>query len=95
MTEEKSVGQREPRRRANIVLIIELGLAEQRPRRPDESVLVRIVDLPFLVVIENNSLFPPIGRSPIKVRADQPSLSQEIVERFWIEDRVRVSGVAQ
>src|SRR5438067_10139691 len=95
MAEEKSIGNGEPRCRANIVLIIKLRSPEQGARRPEKSVLVWIVDLPLVIVIENKFLLPPIVRLPIKMRPDQPALGQKIIEWAGMCDVIRVSGVAQ
>src|SRR5205085_10168282 len=98
---KKAVGQRKPRCRPNVVLVIELGSPEQRASRADESrsgnesIKVRIVYLPLVIVIENQFLFPPIVWFPIQVRPDQPFLRQQIVERSRRENGIRAPGVAQ
>ena len=101
MVKKQSARERDPRRGPEIVLIIELRAAKERARRTDKrrpgqkSVEVRIVDLPLVIVIENDLVLPPIGRLPINVRSDQPALGQKIIERPRSEDRIRISGVAQ
>ena len=91
---KKTRGQRKPRRWSQIVLIINLRTFEQRARWADESVLVRIVDLPLVIVIENEFVLPPVRRSPIDVRTYQPTFGEEVIDGSWVENRVRISGVA-
>ena len=45
-----------------IVLIIDRRPPEERPGGTNESVLVGIVDLPFLVITEDELVFPPLRR---------------------------------
>ena len=65
-----------------IVLIIDGGALKQRARRPDKAVVIWIVELPFVIVAENEFVVPPIDRPKIYTRRDQPFLGQEIIERL-------------
>ena len=78
-----------------IVLIIDREAFEQRARRADKAVLVRIVHLPLMIVAEDELMLPPFDRLVIEMRRDQPALGQKIIERLRIEDRVRIAGVGQ
>src|SRR5205085_8011741 len=59
------------------------------------TILIRIVNLSFVIVIENQFLFPPIAWFPIQVGSDQPFLGQQIVQRSRRENGIRAPGVAQ
>ena len=74
-------------------MIIDGRPLEQRARWPDETVIIRIVDLPLVIVAENEFVFPPIDRLEINMRRDQPVLRQKIVERLGSEDAVRIAGI--
>src|SRR5260370_19902742 len=67
---EKSRREGEPRGWAQIILVINLRALEQSPRRTDKSVLVWIVDLPFVIVTENEFVVPPVSWLPINVRTN-------------------------
>src|SRR5439155_22827850 len=88
-------GQRHPRCRFQIALVIDRGPLKQRTRRPDKSILVRIVYLPLVIVSENNFVLPPIGYLPIDVRTNEPPFREEVINWSRIKDRVGVSRVTQ
>src|SRR5438876_1406845 len=56
---KKSRRKRKPRRWSQIVLIIDRRSLEKRARWPNEPVLVRIVQLPLVIVTEDEFVFPP------------------------------------
>src|SRR6476660_237010 len=91
----KARGEREPRGRTQIVLIINLGPFEQRPCRPCETILVRIVYLALVIITDNEFVIPPLNRLPIDMRSNQPALGIEVINGTWIEDRIRISSVAK
>src|SRR5437899_9821211 len=64
--------QREPRSRLQIVLIIDSRSLEERTRRSDKSILIRVVQLPFMIVTENEFVLPPIADMKIDMGRDEP-----------------------
>src|ERR1700693_2456422 len=98
--EKKSGGERQPRGRPQIVLIIDRRSLEECAGRSDksragnESVLVRIIDLSLLIVIDDELVLPPIVDSKIDMWRDEPLLGQKMIDRFWVKDRVWISGLA-
>src|SRR5260370_28344364 len=87
-------GQRKPRSWPQIVLIIYRRPLEQCARRSNESVLIRIVHLPLVIVIENEFIRPPIERLITNVRRDEPFFRQQIVQRPRISSDVRIARIA-
>ena len=67
---EKAGSEREPRGWTQIILIINLRPFKEGPSWTDKSVLVRIVQLPLVIVAENKFVVPPVSWLPIDVRAD-------------------------
>src|ERR1043166_3901004 len=90
----KSRSQGEPRRRSQIVLIINLRAFKERAGCTDKPVLVWIVHLPLMIVAEDEFVVPPVSRFPINMRPNQPPFSEKVIDRTWIKDRVGVSRVA-
>src|SRR5204863_7895799 len=88
----KSRRDREPRSRSQIVLIIDRYPFEQCACRKKKSVVVRIVNLPLVVVAKNEFVVPPIAYAKIEMRPNQPFLCQQIVERARRGDHIRTSG---
>src|SRR3984893_13198330 len=86
--------EREPRSRSQIVLIINRCALKESARRPDESVLIRIVQLPLMIVAKNEFVFPPIANAKIDMWRDEPFLGQKIVERSRIENCILISRIA-
>src|SRR4029077_9112057 len=66
---------------------------EHRACRPDEPVLVRIVDLTLVIVSDNEFVVPPLSRFPIDMRPDQPTLGKKMIDWSWIKDCIRQSNV--
>ena len=75
-------------------MVIDRRSLEQRTRRPNKSVLVRIVDLPLVIVADDELVLPPLDRLEIDMRRDEPFLGQEIIEWLGRGDPVRIPGVA-
>ena len=48
-----------------------------------------------MIVTEDESMLPPVTDSKIDMWRNQPALSQEIVDWFWIKDRIRIAGIAE
>src|SRR6266702_4582262 len=48
-----------------------------------------------MIVAEDEFMLPPVADSKIDMWRNQPSLSQEIVDWFWIENCVRIAGIAE
>src|SRR5207247_4325986 len=94
-TIKKSAGDREQRHRAQIILVIDLRSLEQRTGWADKSILVWIIRLSLVIVAHDQFMLPPINWLPINVRPDQPAFGQKIVERFRIENRVRITSVGE
>src|SRR5204863_9026488 len=90
----KSRSQGEPRRRPQIVLIINLRAFKERAGCPDKAVLVWIVHLPLMIVAEDEFVVPPVSRFPIDMRANQPPFGEKVIDRTRIKDRVGISRVA-
>src|ERR1051325_10094917 len=90
----KSGSQGEPRRRSQIVLIINLGAFKERTVSTDKAVLFWIIHLPLVIVAEDKFVVPPVSRLPINVRAHQPSFGEKVVDRTRIKDGVGISRVA-
>ena len=91
---KKSGCQCKPRSWSQIVLIINLRPFEERACRANKSVFVWIIDLPLVIITENEFMLPPLGCIPIDVRPDQPTFSEEVINGAGIENRVGISGVA-
>ena len=75
-------------------MIINLRPFKEGPSWADKPVLVRVVDLPLVIVSKNEFVLPPVGRFPIDVWANQPSFGEEVIDGTRIENRVRIAGVA-
>src|SRR5262249_28301764 len=90
----KSGGQSQPGRWSQIVLIINLRPFEHRACRPDKPVLIRTVNLALVIVSNNQFVVPPLSRFPIDMRPNQPALSEEMIDRPGIKDRIRQTDVA-
>src|SRR5439155_6673750 len=86
--------QGEPRRRSQIVLIINLRSFKERACCPDKAVLIRIVYLPLMIVAENEFVVPPVSRFPINMRANKPAFGEKVIDRTRVKDRVRISSIA-
>ena len=67
---------------------------KERAGRANESVLIWIVNLPLVIVTENEFLLPPVSRFPIDVRANQPAFRKKMIDGTRIENSIRISGVA-
>ena len=48
-----------------------------------------------MIITENEFVFPPVGYLPIDVWSDQPPFREEVIDGLGIENRVRISRVAQ
>ena len=65
---KKSGDNRQPGGWPQIALVINRGPFEKRAGRPDKSILVGIIHLALVIVADNESLLPPIGRPKIDIR---------------------------
>ena len=48
-----------------------------------------------MIVTENEFVLPPIADTKIDMRRDQPLFREEVIDRLWIENRIRISCVAK
>src|SRR5437762_11215204 len=47
-----------------------------------------------MIVAKDEFMLPPVADLKIDMWRNQPSLSQEIVDWLWIEDWIRIAGIA-
>ena len=81
-TVEEAGGNGQPGGGTQIILIINRRSFEDGACRADETILVWIVDLPFVIVTKDELVLPPIGRFPIKVRCDEPFSVRKLSKGF-------------